>query len=257
MVQEENDENGQDPALRTISNVFKSLFNGNSAANITTVSPFAMANATAGGGVAQDRGENGGLFDTAGMQKFLEMLSSEIPAELLGQFGQMASNGTGDSNEPQASTSKGAASLDSPMGVLKLIEPLINEKLVLEIGTTYEFHINVESNGSNGSAPCTSYSASTASPSIEIYHLDLKTPPRGSIGKGPSLFSKADCVIKLSDRDLSDLLMDNLKPFTAYMSGRIEVDGNLQDVFRLKKLISTVTNTILAKTSKHFDSNFK
>lgn len=161
------------------------------------------------------------------------MIGSEIPPELLAQFqmGEMNSGGQKTVSMPTTSKSAASESVDSPMGVLKLIEPMITEKLVAEINTTYEFHIKIESEPS----------------SVEIYHLDLKTPPRGSIGKGPNIFSKTDCSIKLSDRDLTDLLTDQLKPFTAYMSGRIEVDGNLQDVFRLKKLIGSVTNNFLAK----------
>lgn len=232
IVHDENSENGsENPALRTLSTVFKSLFNGNTS-NITTVNPFpgaAAAGAAGGGG----EGVNG-LFDSNGMQKFLDMLGSEIPPELLAQFktGEAGATGSGaKADMPTTSKMASAPSFDSPMGVLKLIEPLLNEKVVQEINTTYEFHIKIDSEPS----------------SVEIYHLDLKTPPRGSIGKGPSIFSRTDCAIKLSDRDLADLLTDRLKPFTAYMNGRIEVDGNLQDVFRLKKLISSVTNTVMAK----------
>ena len=46
-------------------------------------------------------------------------------------------------------------------------------------------------------------------------------------------------MIKLNDEDLN-----NLKPFTSYMSGRIEIDGDLQDVFKLKKLITSVSTVI-------------
>ena len=72
---------------------------------------------------------------------------------------------------------------------------------------------------------------------------------KGKIGPGTSPFSKTDCVIRLSDEDLNELLTDNLKPFTAYMSGRIEIDGDLQDVFKLKKLITSVSQ-VIASLSK-------
>jgi putative sterol carrier protein len=71
--------------------------------------------------------------------------------------------------------------------------------------------------------------------------------PKGQAGIGFSLYSKADCIIKLSEEDLFDLLTDNLKPFTAYMNGRIEIDGDLQDVFKLKKLIKSVTAVLPKK----------
>lgn len=231
ITQDESSEKGDDPALRTLSTVFKSLFNGGNGSNITTVNPFPATSATTS--TSSDGDNNNQLFDSTGMQKFLEMLANEIPPEVIAQFttgaGTSESSQKSDMPTTSSSTSKKSA-LDSPMGVLKLIEPMLSERLVQEVNTTYEFHIKIESDPST----------------VEIYHLDLKTPPRGSIGKGPSVFSKADCAIKLSDRDLTDLLTDQLKPFTAYMSGRIEVDGNLQDVFRLKKLIKSAT-TILAK----------
>lgn len=69
---------------------------------------------------------------------------------------------------------------------------------------------------------------------------------KGKIGPGHAPFSKTDCVIRISDDDLNELLMDKLKPFTAYMSGRIEIDGDLQDVFKLKKLITSVSKVISA-----------
>ena len=49
---------------------------------------------------------------------------------------------------------------------------------------------------------------------------------------------------------MHELLTDNLKPFTAYMSGRIEIDGDLQDVFKLKKLISSVSAVIASMNNK-------
>jgi putative sterol carrier protein len=120
----------------------------------------------------------------------------------------------------------------SPFRVLKLVEPLINEAMVKEIQTVYEFQIRMDSTN-----PDLNYKQSE----IEVFHLDLKNAPKGLIGRGPSLFGKSDCTIKLSDQDLTELLMDKLKPFTAYMSGRIEIEGDLQDVFKLKKLIKSVS----------------
>lgn len=67
----------------------------------------------------------------------------------------------------------------------------------------------------------------------------------GKIGSGRAPFSeKTDCIIRINENDLHELLTENLKPFTAYMSGRIEIDGDLQDVMKLKKLISSVSSII-------------
>lgn len=121
----------------------------------------------------------------------------------------------------------------SPHKLIQLLTPHLNENLVREIQTVYEFHIKVKKNELNQET--------------KVFFLDLKNVPKGQAGSGSSLFSKADCIISLSEEDLIDLLTDNLKPFTAYMSGRIEIDGDLQDVFKLKKLIKSVT-VVLPKT---------
>lgn len=123
-----------------------------------------------------------------------------------------------------------------PFRLLKLVEPLLTDNIVKEINTVYEFHIK-----SKSSDP---YKAD----SFEVFYLDLKSEQKSRVGMGQSLFAKTDCIIKLCDEDLKDLLTDKLKPFTAYLSGRIEIDGDLQDVFKLKKLIKLVPTVANLKT---------
>jgi putative sterol carrier protein len=119
----------------------------------------------------------------------------------------------------------------SPLKLLKLLQPLLNESLVKDINLVYEFHIKSTSKNEQNQ--------------YQVYYLDLKNVPTGSLGVGSSPFaSKADCIIKTTDKDLSELIQDKLKPFTAYMSGRIEIEGDLQDVFKLKRLIKSVTSVI-------------
>lgn len=143
--------------------------------------------------------------------------------------------GPASSSQPSTSAAAASESGVSPYKVLKLLEPLINESLVKEIQTVYEFHIKSKSTSQYEHDKC------------EIFHLDLKYAPKGKLGTGPYMFAKVDCIIKLSDQDLNELLTDNLKPFTAYMSGRIEIEGDLQDVFKLKKLIKSVTTVLVPK----------
>ena len=121
----------------------------------------------------------------------------------------------------------------SPIKLLKLLQPLLNENLVKDINLVYEFHIKSTKNQN-----------AYEQDKYDIYYLDLKNVPSGQVGIGNSLYSKADCIIRTTDKDLNDLIQDKLKPFTAYMSGRIEIDGDLQDVFKLKKLIKSVTSVI-------------
>jgi hypothetical protein len=164
----------------------------------------------------------------------------QLPAEIMSLFqGMMPTvipNGGGTpsslfnlGNAQGSGSTSEVNSENLPFKLLKLLQPLINESLIREIQTVYEFHIKTKNNQED---------------KFDIFFLDLKTLPNGNMGVGPCLFSKVDCVIKLSDEDLGDLLTDNLKPFTAYISGRIEIDGDLQDVFKLKKLIKNVTTAM-------------
>ena len=74
-----------------------------------------------------------------------------------------------------------------------------------------------------------------------VMQAGLGQAPARQASKGAGL---PDKVIATTDKDLNELIQDKLKPFTAYMSGRIEIEGDLQDVFKLKKLIKSVTSVI-------------
>ena len=117
----------------------------------------------------------------------------------------------------------------SPFKILKLLEPFINENVVREIQKIYEFHLRIKQ---------------LEDFKFEIFYLDLKSLPNGQLGMGRCPIDKVDCIIKMNEEDLNDLLTDKLKPFTAYMSGRIEIEGDLQDVFKLKKIIASVSTAI-------------
>jgi putative sterol carrier protein len=114
----------------------------------------------------------------------------------------------------------------SPEQLLGLIEPLINESLVNEIKTLYEFNIKNEQNEQ-----------------IKKFYINLKYD-QGSVGYGNYLVenptAKFDCCIKINEFDLNEILLERLAPFNAYMSGRIEIDGNLSDVLKLKKILTSL-----------------
>jgi putative sterol carrier protein len=160
-----------------------------------------------------------------------KVVDNSAAANLMSFLMPGAAEALNSTKKAAATTQDKSNSEFSPFRVLKLVEPLINESVVKEIQTVYEFHIRMDSVNNDKV-----YQESK----IEVFHLDLKNSPKGLIGRGPSVFGKSDCVIKLNDQDLTELLTDKLKPFTAYMSGRIEIEGDLQDVFKLKKLIKSV-----------------
>jgi putative sterol carrier protein len=220
---EKDQTEGEDPALKSISLVFKSLLNNNST-------------------------DNGKGSNAESKSNTTDAPTGQLPNELITFIQGLSSafvlpNGSG-SNQNEINemifgavraSQTDADNIDekkmTPFKILKLLEPLIKENMVNEIKTVYEFHIKTK-NKQDGHE------------TIEIFYLDLKNLPKGQIGHGNSPLSKVDCIIKLSEDDLHELLTDKLKPFTAYMSGRIEIEGDLQDVFKLKKLINSVSTVI-------------
>jgi len=222
-IKEDQENTGEDPALKTISMVFKSLLGGNSSSSSSGPSTGPKADSSLNTLPAE-------------LMKFIEGLSqpmvipnnSEMAGALFPFMNMNQQESTSTAIDMEAAS--GSDRKMSPFKILKMLEPLMDENMVQEIQTVYEFHI----------------SSTAEKGSVEVFYLDLKNMKQGKIGQGNAPFSKCDCVIRISDEDLNELLTDNLKPFTAYMSGRIEIDGDLQDVFKLKKLISSVSKVISA-----------
>lgn len=98
------------------------------------------------------------------LMKFIEGLSTPmvIPndsnmAQTMFPFMNMNS-----SSEPVINMeSNGDVMKMSPFKILKMLEPLINESMVKEIQTVYEFHINSKSK------------------EVEVFYLDLKNMQKG------------------------------------------------------------------------------
>ena len=251
IFKDENSESNEDPALKSISMVFKSLFNSSSSSS------------TEASGTKPGTSSSGAADTPLFSHDFLKILSNispiSIPSDQLlqnlnvtpegaatmqQQFMAAAAAATNQSQQQQQQQGNSASFNGlSPFQLLKLFEPLINEQVVREVQTVYEFHLNIKPVDGG------EQKATLNGTKVEVFHLDLKYSPKGHIGFGPYLAAKADCIIKMSDEDLNELLTDKLKPFTAYMSGRIEIDGDLQDVFKLKKLIKSIT-TILNSMKK-------
>lgn len=116
-----------------------------------------------------------------------------------------------------------------PEDLMNLIRPLINETLVNEINTLYEFDIKNETTNQ-----------------INKFYVNLKYN-KGSVGSGSYLtensLAKVDCTIKINENDLNDILLEKLTPFGAYMSQKIQVDGSLYQLLQLKKLLSLASSS--------------
>lgn len=233
-MKDESAEN-EDPALKTLSQVFKSLFNSNSSSSDQGTSSKSEPGTSASANV----NPMGPLFGQQLPNEFMTFLQGLSPL-FMGKEGSADLEKLALSNQILSQQQTNTADSEfSPFKLLKLLEPLINENVVKETQRVYEFHIRCKSNDNY------------TEDKNEVFYLDLKHSPKGAIGIGTSIYGNADCIIRLSDEDLKELLMDELKPFTAYMSGRIEIEGDLQDVFKLKKLIKSITKTLSVKKFKN------
>ena len=253
IAKDESEEATENPAFKSISMVIKSLFNNSSS---SSSDPKPGTSSSSGEPSAATGGLDPTLF--AMLQGMTPMVvppaagdastspSTAAPKDASGfNFMSLFMPNVEEEtvNQPPKTTANEAENQSefSPYKILKLVEPLLNESLVNDIQTVYEFQIRLDS---------LNHDKNYQESKCEVFHLDLKNAPKGMIGRGPYLFSKADCIIRLNDQDLAELMTDKLKPFTAYMSGRIEIDGDLQDVFKLKKLIKSVSTIAGIKTAK-------
>uniref|UniRef100_A0A2C9KQ01 Band 7 domain-containing protein n=1 Tax=Biomphalaria glabrata TaxID=6526 RepID=A0A2C9KQ01_BIOGL len=98
-------------------------------------------------------------------------------------------------------------------GILLLIQKALNENLVQKVSETFQFDVS-------GSG---------------TYYLDLKNG-QGSVGHGPDPTGHPSAVLSLSFADLQAMLFGQLKPFHAYMSGRLKVAGDTAAALKLEEL---------------------
>ncbi|RNA13421.1 stomatin 1 isoform X2 [Brachionus plicatilis] len=208
IVKNENSD-GEDPALKTLSMVFKSLFS--SASN-------SKSDTTTG---TSDSITQGSDFISL-VQSMMQLVNPQIEQNEI----------TKTTSEKETFSQADHFSQYEPFKLLKIIEPLITENLVKEINTVYEFHLIRNSNNPKKENEC------------EVFHLDIKNNVKHRVSIGECLFSKTDCVIKISEESLNDLLNENLKPFAAYLSGKIDIEGDLNDVLKLKKLIKLIPTNL-------------
>lgn len=203
VTEDETNKNGDDGALKSLQLVFKSLFN-------STSSPTMPSN---------------GAQPNAFTQTLMSFMQPTIQQQQQQQPIEIKSNSIAETIQTEQ--------IMTPEQLLTLIEPLVNESLVNEIQTLYEFHIKSENEDQ-----------------IKRFFVNLKYN-QGSVGHGNYLIqnssAKVDCCIKVNEKDLNEILLERLSPLNAYMSGRIEIDGNLNDVLKLKKILTSSISLAMKK----------
>ncbi|XP_018536542.1 stomatin-like protein 1 isoform X1 [Lates calcarifer] len=106
-------------------------------------------------------------------------------------------------------------SVEELLGSVKLV---LSETLVCQVGACFQFDISLR-DGQHRS-----------------YYLDL-SQGSGAVGAG-SLCREPDVTLSMSDSDLVAMLQGQLRPFAAYASGRLKVQGDIKTAMKLEELIN-------------------
>lgn len=119
------------------------------------------------------------------------------------------------SSAPQAAVATpGPDSVEELLGGVKL---LLSETLVHQVGASFQFNISSK-DGQHHS-----------------YYVDL-SQGSGAAGAG-SLCGEPDVTLSMSDSDLLAMFQGVLRPFAAYTSGRLQIQGNIKTAMKLEELI--------------------
>eukprot|EP00076_Gallus_gallus_P044040 XP_025009578.1 stomatin-like protein 1 isoform X3 [Gallus gallus] len=128
---------------------------------------------------------------------------------------------------PEAADSVGTVSEVEPprrrpsaVELLSAVEPILSEALVSQVGASYQVDIILP-----GGARST-------------FFIDLSSGS-GRAGCGVPQGSP-DVVLEVAEEDLQELMLGELRPLAAYMSGRLRVQGDLQLALRLEELFKAV-----------------
>ncbi|XP_025098054.1 stomatin-like protein 1 isoform X2 [Pomacea canaliculata] len=104
--------------------------------------------------------------------------------------------------------------------ILQLACRVLNESLVRKVDAVYQFQLH----GEEGS----------------VYFVDLKHG-QGQVGEGVwSGEGDVDASLMMTVKDLQLMLTGQLKPFQAYMNGRLRVSGDLAAALRLETFVDKV-----------------
>ncbi|NXG16745.1 STML1 protein, partial [Grallaria varia] len=154
----------------------------------------------------------------------------QLPAHFFGSTLALAGSGTGaleaaDSmetvNEVEPPTTPLLAqrkpSIDE---LLSVVESVLSEALVSQVGVSYQVNIALSSG------------------TWSTYFIDLSSGS-GQVGRG-MLKGIPDVTLEFSEKDLQDLFLGNLRPLSAYMSGRLKVKGDLRLALKLEELVKAM-----------------
>ncbi|NXV85119.1 stomatin-like protein 1 [Calonectris borealis] len=116
-----------------------------------------------------------------------------------------------------ASSARRKPSVDE---LLSAVEPVLSEALVGQVGASYQVNITLPSGTQS------------------TYFIDLSSGS-GRAGRGVPEGSP-DVILEVAEKDLQDLFLGNLRPLSAYMSGRLQVKGDLHLALKLEELVNAM-----------------
>ncbi|XP_070189071.1 stomatin-like protein 1 isoform X2 [Littorina saxatilis] len=119
-----------------------------------------------------------------------------------------------------ASASESSPNLPIITEILEAAEVALSEQLVRKVMALYQFQLSGDGGG--------------------VYFLDLK---HGSGGVGEGVWQgegEPDATMMMTVQDMHLLLCGKLKPFQAYMSGRLKISGDLSAAMKLEAFIEQV-----------------
>lgn len=144
---------------------------------------------------------------------------------------------------------------DSAEELLASVKLLMSETLVRQVGASYHFDINSEDGGhrryyvdlSQGNWIIISVRATlNAMKAVFIKNQTctwsqilfcVSFVGSGAAGAG-SLSKEPDVTLSMSDRDLLAMFQGDLRPFAAYTSGRLKIQGDIRTAMKLEELIN-------------------
>ncbi|XP_063981543.1 hydroxysteroid dehydrogenase-like protein 2 [Diachasmimorpha longicaudata] len=102
--------------------------------------------------------------------------------------------------------------------LFKAIEANISPELVKKVGAIYQFNMTGAEKGT--------------------WFLDLKNG-NGGFGRGTPT-NPADATLTMESTNFFDMFTGKLKPATAFLMGKLKIDGNLQTAMKLEKLMTSL-----------------
>ncbi|NXT23086.1 STML1 protein, partial [Syrrhaptes paradoxus] len=121
---------------------------------------------------------------------------------------------------PLLTTAGGTQRKPSADELLSAVEPILSEALVSQVGASYQVNITLPSGARS------------------TYFIDLSSGS-GQAGHGVPE-GNPDVILEVAEEDLQDLFLGDLRPLSAYMSGRLQVKGDLHLALKLEELVKAM-----------------